>query len=384
LAAALGSELDEGSMRAWFVFKEVKQNWLGFCLSGNTGRGLGPDFAIALHRNFNTTFKNFGEEDVAESSHFEKLTLFESGVGRDNVSDFTTNLIKKYLLEYTQEFARQYVEPALIKTFAVQRAYFSYKTESWVSKSYRLPAFFEDFVLLTPEDLLTKDELWINHNDLVGDYSEIVDSIPNVQLRRQINNYFSRQLSIILERKERKRREALSKRKRKKRPIGLLKPLEPTEADNNAARWQAIHEFPQIIDYYLALKEKHGERAVRQSRENVDQIEMQFIEHVEQLVSLLEEHTKFYSEPSDTGHARRPCQDRRFRYCESEPGEPHDSRPSAGNTCRRNSWRVRRSISAPTYFRWVRSSTTWLPASALFKVTVLPFLRAAKVVPIHK
>jgi hypothetical protein len=329
---SIGSELDEGSMRAWFVFKEVKQNWLGFCLSGNTGRGLGPDFAIALHRNFNTTFKNFGEEDVAESSHFEKLTLFESGVGRDNVSDFTTNLIKKYLLEYTQEFARQYVEPALIKTFAVQRAYFSYKTESWVSKSYRLPAFFEDFVLLTPEDLLTKDELWINHNDLVGDYSEIVDSIPNVQLRGQINNYFSRQLSIILERKERKRREALSKRKRKKRPIGLLKPLEPTEADNNAARWQAIHEFPQIIDYYLALKEKHGERAVRQSRENVDQIEMQFIEHVEQLVSLLEEHTKFYSEPSDTGHARRPCQDRRFRYCESEPGEPHDSRPSAGNT----------------------------------------------------
>jgi hypothetical protein len=86
-------------------------------------------------RNFNTTFKDFGDEDVAESPHFEKLTLFDSGVGKDNVSDFTTNLIKKYLLDYTQEFARQHIDPALVKTFPIQRAYFNYQTESLVSKS---------------------------------------------------------------------------------------------------------------------------------------------------------------------------------------------------------------------------------------------------------
>ena len=140
-------------------------------------------------------------------------------------------------------------------------------------------------------------------NDLVGDYSEIVDSIPNVQLRAQINNYFSGQLNIILERKERKRREALARKRRNKKPIRSLRPLEPNEGDRKEARWKAIHEFPQIIDYYLALKEQHGERAVRQSRENVNQIETQFIEHVERLVSLLDEHTKFYTEPPDSYEA---------------------------------------------------------------------------------
>src|SRR2546430_15781989 len=69
------SDLDKGSMQAWFIFKEIKQNWLGFSLYGNRGHGLGRDFAVALHRNFNTTFKDFGEEEVPESPHFEKLTL---------------------------------------------------------------------------------------------------------------------------------------------------------------------------------------------------------------------------------------------------------------------------------------------------------------------
>jgi hypothetical protein len=302
---AIGSELDKGSMLSWYVFKEIRQNWLGFSLSGNRGHGLGTDFAIALHNNFNTAFKDFGDEDIPESPHFEKLTLFNSGVGKDNVSDFTTNLIKKYLLEFTQEFALEHINPRLTKDFAVERAYFNYKTETWVSKTYRLPAFFDDFVLLTPQDLLTKDDLWINIRDLVGDYDEIVDSIHNVQLRAQINNYFSRELSIILARKEQKRREVLAKkrRSRSKKPSRFLRPLKPTEAELKRVRWGAIHEFPQIIDYYLAVKERHGDRATKLSRKNVNQIETQFVKQVERLVALLEQHTRFYSEPTDSYEA---------------------------------------------------------------------------------
>ena len=300
---SIGSALDKGSIYAWYVFKEIKQNWLGFSLSGNRGRGLGPDFAEALHENFNTVFKGFGEEDIPESPHFEKLTLFDEGVGKDNVSDFTTNLIKKFLLDYTQEFARQHIDPALTKDFAVGRAYFNYKTETWVTKTYRLPAFFDDFVLLTPQDLLTKDDLWINQRDLVGDYTEIVDSIHDMQLRTQINNYFSRELSIILERKEQRRREALAKRRKSKKPPRFLRPLEPSEADRKLAKWKAIHKFPDILDYYLALKEKNGDEAVQLSQESVDQIKRQFVEQVEKLVALLEEHTNFYSEPTDSYEA---------------------------------------------------------------------------------
>lgn len=94
---------------AWFTFPEVKQNWLGFSKTGNRGRGLGRDFAQALHRNFRSVFRDFGEETVTSSSHLEKLCLIRDGVGRDTISDFTTNLIKRFLAEYSEKFARQHI-----------------------------------------------------------------------------------------------------------------------------------------------------------------------------------------------------------------------------------------------------------------------------------
>jgi hypothetical protein len=54
-------QLDRGLICAWYVFPEVKQNWLGFSLSGNRGRGLGSKFAHALHANLGQLFKSFGE-----------------------------------------------------------------------------------------------------------------------------------------------------------------------------------------------------------------------------------------------------------------------------------------------------------------------------------
>ena len=79
--------------------------------------------------------------------------------------------------------------------------------------------------------------------------------------------------------------------------------VEPSEADRKQVKWKTIHRFPQILDYYLALKERNGDEAVQLSRENVDQINRQFVEQVERLVALLDEHTKFYSEPTDSYEA---------------------------------------------------------------------------------
>ena len=94
--------IDPGLLEAWFTFREVKQNWLGFSMRGNNGSGLGNDFAQSLNNNLHSVFKSFGEEQITEGSHLEKLTLISGGVGKDNISDFTTTLIKEYLLEYTQ------------------------------------------------------------------------------------------------------------------------------------------------------------------------------------------------------------------------------------------------------------------------------------------
>ena len=103
---AAEGRVDEGHLRNWYCFPEVKQNWLGFSETGNDGAGLGIDFARNLHANLHVIFSDFGAERITESSHLEKVCLVSDGVGRDNISDFTTNLIKDFLCRYTEKLPR--------------------------------------------------------------------------------------------------------------------------------------------------------------------------------------------------------------------------------------------------------------------------------------
>src|SRR5689334_15519676 len=43
-------------IRAWYRFPEIKENWLRFSQTTNEGRGLGPQFANALHANLSLLF----------------------------------------------------------------------------------------------------------------------------------------------------------------------------------------------------------------------------------------------------------------------------------------------------------------------------------------
>jgi hypothetical protein len=91
--------LDPDLIQSLYRFPEVDQNWLGFTSEGNKGHGLGRKFANALHRNLHHIFSTFGDEQLTRGSHLEKLCLIDNGVGKDNISDFTTNLIKGFLLK---------------------------------------------------------------------------------------------------------------------------------------------------------------------------------------------------------------------------------------------------------------------------------------------
>ena len=124
-------DLDPALVASWYRFKEVKQNWLGFTYLGNGGHVLGAQFASALHDSLGSLLQDFGTEQITQGTHLEKLCLIRGGVGRDSISDFTTNLIKHYLLTYTQTFAKRYLTEEQCRTFAVARAAFNYDTESW-------------------------------------------------------------------------------------------------------------------------------------------------------------------------------------------------------------------------------------------------------------
>lgn len=266
---------DEGLLRAWYFFPEVKQTWLGFTTSGNNGSGLGKKFALALHSNLNRIFSNFGSEQITRGSHLEKLCLIREGVGRDNISDFTSNLIREFLLEYTQAFAQKHIARGLRRTKSVPKVQFNYDTEFWEPKSFDLPWLADDYVLLTPIDILTKDDTWINKSDLLADFENIPDAIPNVELRAQVNNYF-------LKRLPRSRRD------------------DPTRKDFDKAAFETLQRFPELIDVFIKYKEDNGDRATSISQSKVAFSQQLYISQFKRLVDLLEKSSGFYSIPGNT------------------------------------------------------------------------------------
>ena len=193
---SLIGQVDRGHLRAWYYFPEVSQTWLGFSKSGNRGRGLGKSFAEALYGSLHHVFGDLSDERVTRGEHLEKLTVMGKGVGRDMVSDFTTNLIKGFLCAYTESFALTQINENRTKLVPVREVEFNYCTETWADRRYRLPWYRDDFVLLAPTDILTKTDTWINRRDLFNMYSQVVESVPNDQMRAQINNYFRNVLRL--------------------------------------------------------------------------------------------------------------------------------------------------------------------------------------------
>lgn len=257
-------------IKSWYLFPEVKQNWFGYSKVGNGGSGLGRQFGESFSSTMHIVFDDLGKERITQSSHLEKAALFEIGVGKDNISDFTTNLIKEYLLEFTEKFALDNIDKKQIKKVKVDKVYFDYELERWMPKEYDLPFLFGDYVLLTPRDILTKDDNWINSNDLRGDFTRICNAIPNDQLRQEIFNYFQK---------------TLPKPPKNKRN---------TQKEISLAVQKAIKQFPEIIKYYVKSKEENKEGAKNISKQKVKQVETVFIQQISNFVELLLEETEFY------------------------------------------------------------------------------------------
>lgn len=262
---AVQGGLTPGLIKYYFQFKEVKQNWLGFTVLGNRGRALGPLFANGLRDNLSGVFVDFGGEQVTRSSHLEKVALLSRNVGRDGISDFTTCLIKDYLAQYTQKCALAHLRDDQRAVVAVARCRFNYETESWDSVSYVLPIVRDDYVLLTPTDMLTRGETWISSSDLIRRFRNIAPAIEDDQLRARVSAYFERHLSDS-----------------------------PTREEFAAAVRKTVQEFPLLLDHYIKLREDAGDEAVASSAEKVRDTEAVFIARLKEVFDDLTKRTDFY------------------------------------------------------------------------------------------
>lgn len=260
--------LTAGLIDSWYRFPEVRQNWLGFVDGGNAGHGLGRGFAADLNEALVFLLPDFGSEAVTESTHLEKLALIRAGVGRDTISDFTTNLIKHFLCDYTQTFTRKHIVEDLSQDFAVPRVAFNRQTETWMSGSYRLPNLDGDYVLLTPTDLLTREDTWINHNDMVRSFDQIVEAVNDGQLRAQMQNYLARRLRH-----------------------------NPTAKEIREARARTVTEFPILVDLYIKVKEDDREEASSVSAERTADAQSVLVSQVQAAASDIAAKTTLYEEP---------------------------------------------------------------------------------------
>jgi len=257
------SESDNSLKQKYFYFKEPKQNWFGFSEYGNSGRGLNKDFADKFYEHLK---KHLSYIENAKFSHFEELIIFEEGFGKDSVSDFTTKLILPFLLDLTERFAKDNIDPSLCKRFLVRKAYFDYDKEEWCDKEYYLPSYKNDFIILTPKDIIVENDDFLSRNDLLRfvNYSSV--RIPDSRLRDHVNEYLSKMLD-----------DRLSKEQKKELTNVLL------------------DEHPEIISYYTSEREKESDKAVAENEKFIDKLNAILDDNVQDVIRFLEDETKFYN-----------------------------------------------------------------------------------------
>jgi len=272
--------LSPKEIKAWFNFSEVPNNWLGYSLDGNKGSALGKDYSKFLYNNIGFAINTNG---VSSGQHIEKVMLLYEGSGKDKISDLAVNLIKRFLCDYTERFAKDYIAPNLCRLLPVEKALFSYETESFVSKEYLLPFVYDkkgnvEFVLLTPYDILREDEPSINRKHFYNSHERIRASIENDILRAYVNNYIGQAV-----------RRYEENQKRNHRPI-----REPSISKiEKEAFKEVVKEFQELYDYYIKLREA-----------DTEEIQLQCLQELnKQLERLLLSSKKLISIFWDNGYA---------------------------------------------------------------------------------
>jgi len=188
--------------------------------------------------------------------------LIADRVGKDAISDFTTNLIHGFLAQKTEDFTKKYIDNNKTGDFIIKRAEFDHTNQVWKPKIFTLPKYKGDYVLLTPKNLLTKNDTWINKTDFIKDFEQVPLAMDNGALREQLSRYFSQKL---------KEHEKIRINKNTKKPEGYQ-----TQETKGKAVIETIRQFPQSIDVYIKIKEDKGDQAKVLSEGYVSETEIFF------------------------------------------------------------------------------------------------------------
>ena len=123
---------------------EPEETHLGVSEEGNKGRGVGEVQAVEL-------YDAISRSKAASSGLLEDLSdfaLFIPGIGRDKISDITTNILRELLITYTQEQCDLYNIP--VQSVASGFCW-NPKQEEWNQNYVDLPVYDSQKILLVPK-----------------------------------------------------------------------------------------------------------------------------------------------------------------------------------------------------------------------------------------
>ena len=202
--------------------KEPSETHLGLSYHSVNGKAVRGKKALKL-------YQKLANSNAAKTGRLKDLSdceLMIDGIGKDNISDITTNIIRQYLIEYTENQCKIYGIPMMPFT---NRIWDSLK-KKWIEKKYDLPSINGKKIIFVPKSIVT-DKLILNYYDFYN--KEVLEYYKNKEITACTS------LVIVLKRGEKKVR---IKDLKKKYPI------------SKNFIYNFINENPQFLELYKERK----------------------------------------------------------------------------------------------------------------------------------
>lgn len=166
---------EERAKRVLSNLKEPNETGLGYGTKARRGRGVSGGKALDLY----DSLRQSRAAQTGLLTDLGELDLFIEGIGPDSLSDITTNLIKRPLVEYTQKQARLLGIP-LREQVGLSRVW-DIETASWVSMYCDLPVVDRSPILLVPKSSVRRS-MTLNSQEFYSDF--VLDYLEQEEIQR--------------------------------------------------------------------------------------------------------------------------------------------------------------------------------------------------------
>ncbi|MGL4108748.1 hypothetical protein [Clostridium sp. LP20] len=203
--------------------KEPSETHLGLSENSIDGNGVRGKKAIRL-------YQKLAESKAAKTGNLKDLSdceLMIDGIGKDSISDITTNVIRKYLIEFTQSQC----DICNIPMISFKNNIWDEGLKKWVNIEYKLPSINGKRIILVPKSIVT-DKLILSYDNFYD--VEVIEYYS----KREINNA-STSLVRVLKNGERK---VIKKELKKKYP------------KSKELVYSFINENPEYLELYKERK----------------------------------------------------------------------------------------------------------------------------------